>query len=111
MMSRIIRFVLMVQFLIFVTIAAQTPAEASGGPVCQDVMCAVGSHCDGYVDCPDPNGVHLVCTSCAPDDTGGSGGTGGTGGAGPAVPEPTSALLFAAGIAVAALSTKVMRRK
>ena len=107
-MSRIIRFVLMVQFLIFVTMAAQTPAAATGGPVCQDVMCAVGSHCDAYADC---DGVYQYCISCAPDDTGGSGGTGGTGGAGPAVPEPTSALLFAAGIAVAALSTKVMRRK
>ena len=43
LMSRIIRFVLMVQFLIFVTMAAQTPAEASGGPVCVSVMCNVES--------------------------------------------------------------------
>jgi len=60
-MSRIIRFVLMVQFLIFVTMAAQTPAAASGGPVCQDVMCAVGSHCDQYADCEDPYGTYPVC--------------------------------------------------
>ena len=30
---------------------------------------------------------------------------------GPAVPEPTSALLFAAGIAVAAISIRMIRRK
>ena len=31
--------------------------------------------------------------------------------AGPAVPEPSSALLFAAGIAVTAISIRLMRRK
>jgi len=119
-MSRIIRFFLMVQFLIFVTMAAQAPPAAATEYVCPDVVCEDGSHCDAYVDCEDADGVYLACISCAPDDTGGPGnpgnmggpgGTGGTGGGGPAVPEPTSALLFAAGIAIAALSTKVMRRK
>jgi len=69
------------------------------------VTCAVDEICTATTTCQNVT----YCTQCDPDPN--AGNNGGTGGVGPAVPEPTSALLFAAGIAVAALSTKVMRRK
>jgi len=63
-----------------------TAVWAQPGDPCISVMCAVGYSCE--------NGT------CVSNSTPAA-----------AVPEPTSALLFAAGIAVVAISTARMRRK
>jgi len=86
-----------ISFALSFVFAVLTAAERASAQICVifiPVTCAVDEICSNTTTC---NGV-TYCTQCEPDPN--AGNNGGTGGAGPAVPEPTSALLFAAGIAV-----------
>jgi len=88
-----------ISFALSFVFAVLTAAERASAfcPVFIPVTCDVDEICSNTVTCNN----QTYCTQCEPDpNAGNNGGTGGNGGAGPAVPEPTSALLFAAGIAV-----------
>jgi len=79
---------------VFAVLTAAERASASVCPVFIPVTCGVDEICSNTVSCNNMT----YCTQCEPDPN--AGNNGGTGGVGPAVPEPTSALLFAAGIAI-----------